>query len=145
MLTKRIAAIKVMHSAHLHSPQERDRFLQEADFLIILKHPHILLIYDFGIDEDEGLPFLVMEYAPNGSLRDLLDRQTQQPLPLSQSLSIIEQVGEALQFAHQLGIVHRDLKPENILFNAQGKVLQKLSRIAESQQAYEKGNQLENQ
>jgi serine/threonine protein kinase len=123
MLTKRIAAIKVMHSAHLHSSQERDRFLQEAEFLVILKHPHILLIYDFGIDEDEGLPFLVMEYAPNGSLRDLLDRQTQQPLPVSQSLSIIEQVGEALQFAHQMGIVHRDLKPENILFNARGEVL----------------------
>jgi serine/threonine protein kinase len=123
MLSKRVAAIKVMHSAHLYSPQERDRFVQEAEYLVILKHPHILLIYDFGIDEDEGLPYLVMEYAPKGSLRDLLDRQTQQPLPVAQSLSIIEQAGEALQYAHQMGIVHRDLKPENILFNAQGEVL----------------------
>jgi len=123
MLSRRFAAIKVMHSSHLHSPQERDRFLHEAEFLVILTHPHILRIYDFGIDEDEGLPYLVMEYARNGSLRDLLDKQNQQPLPISQSLMIIEQVGEALQYAHEMGIVHRDLKPENILFNEQSEVL----------------------
>jgi serine/threonine protein kinase len=123
MLTNRIVAIKVMHTAHLHSPQEQDRFFREAQILVTLSHPHILDIYDLGIDEDEGLPYLVMEYASNGSLRDLLDRQPQHLLPVAQSLSIITQVGEALHYAHQNGIVHRDLKPENILFNAKDEAL----------------------
>jgi len=123
MLTKRIVAIKVMHTAHLHSPQEQDRFVREAEILVTLSHPHILDIYDLGIDEDEGLPYLVMEYAPNGSLRDLLDRQPQHVLPLAQSVSIITQVGEALNYAHQYRVIHRDLKPENILFNAKGEAM----------------------
>jgi serine/threonine protein kinase len=123
MLTKRVVAIKVMHTAHLHSPQEQGRFFREAEILSTLSHPHILDIYDLGIDEDEGLPYLVMEYASNGSLRDLLDRQPQHLLPVAQSLSIITQVGEALLYAHQIGIVHRDLKPENILFNAKDEAM----------------------
>ena len=123
ILSKRMAALKVMHSSHLHSPQEEDRFFKEAEILASLSHPHILLIYDFGIDEDEGLPYLVMEYAPNGSLRDLLNSDPQHLLPMAQSLSIISQIGEALFYAHQKRIVHRDVKPENILFNAKGEVL----------------------
>jgi len=123
MLTNRIVAIKVMHTAHLHSPQEQDRFFREAEILVTLSHPHIMDIYDLGIDEEEGLPYLVMEYASNGSLRDLLNRQPQHLLPVAQSLSIIRQVGEALIYAHQNGIVHRDLKPENILFNAKGEAM----------------------
>ena len=123
ILSKRLAALKVMHSSHLHSPQDEDRFFREAEILASLSHPHILLIYDFGIDEDEGLPYLVMEYAPNGSLRDLLNSDPQHLLPMAQSLSIITQIGEALFYAHQKHIVHRDVKPENILFNAKGEVL----------------------
>ena len=123
ILSKRMAALKVMHSSHLHSPQEEDRFYREAEILASLSHPHILLIYDFGIDEDEGLPYLVMEYAPNGSLRDLHNSDPQHLLPMAQSLSIITQIGEALYYAHQKRIVHRDVKPENILFNAKGEVL----------------------
>src|SRR5690348_1880678 len=101
ILSKRMAALKVMHSSHLHSPQEEERFFREAEILATLSHPHILLIYDFGIDEEEGLPYLVMEYAPNGSLRDLLNSHPQNPLPITQSLSIITQIGEALYNAHQ--------------------------------------------
>ena len=123
MLTKRVVAIKVMHTTHLHSPQEQGRFFREAEILVTLSHPHILDIYDLGIDEDEGLPYLVMEYASNGSLRDLLDRQPQHLLPVAQSLSIITQVGEALHYAHQNRVIHRDLKPENILFNVKGEAL----------------------
>ena len=85
ILSKRMAALKVMHSSHLHSPQEEDRFFKEAEILASLSHPHILLIYDFGIDEDEGLPYLVMEYAPNGSLRDLLNSDPQHLIPMAQS------------------------------------------------------------
>src|SRR5439155_1320341 len=61
ILAKRLAAIKVMHSSHLDSPKEVDRFYREAEFLATLSHPHILYIYNFDIDEDEGQPYLVME------------------------------------------------------------------------------------
>ncbi len=123
ILSKRMAALKVMHSSHLHLHQEEDRFFREAEILATLSHPHILFIYDFGIDEDEGLPYLVMEYAPNGSLRDLLNSDPQHLLPMAQALSILTQIGEALFYAHQKRIVHRDVKPENILFNAKGEAL----------------------
>ena len=122
-LAKRMAAIKVMHTSHLRSPKDVDKFNREAEILATLSHSHILFIYDFEIDEDEGLPYLVMEYAPNGSLRDVLNRDPRHLLPMAQSLAIITQVGEALFYAHQKHIVHCDVKPENILFNAKDEAL----------------------
>lgn len=70
-----------------------------------------------------GVPFIVTEYAAGGSLQDYLKQHPKQPLPLEAALSILVQVGQALQYAHQQHIVHRDLKPGNILFDAQGKAL----------------------
>src|SRR5579859_3561029 len=70
ILSDRIVAIKLMHPEYLDSQKKREDFLQEARVLGMLKHPHILPIIDAGIHE--GLPYLVAEYAPNGSLRDLV-------------------------------------------------------------------------
>jgi len=120
-LTERIVAIKLLHNKFLSSKEEQNRFLQEAQLLEKLKHPHILSILDVGINED--LPYIVTEYAINGSLRDRLKQKTQRPLSQQDSLAILSQIGQALQHAHQQKIVHRDLKPENILFNSSGKAL----------------------
>lgn len=120
-LSKRVVAIKLLQRMYLGSEKERENFLQEAQFLEILKHPHILPIYDVGIDD--GIPYLVAEYAPNGSLRDLLQQHYPQPLHVDKVVSILSQVGDALYHAHQQNIIHRDLKPENILFNAKGEAL----------------------
>jgi serine/threonine protein kinase/lipoprotein NlpI len=120
-LSKRVVAIKLLHRMYLTSEKERESFLQEAQFLEILKHPRILPIYDVGIDD--GNPYFVAEYAPNGSLRDLLQQHYPHPLPVDQVLKILSQVGEALYHAHQQNIIHRDLKPENILFDAKGEAL----------------------
>jgi tetratricopeptide (TPR) repeat protein/tRNA A-37 threonylcarbamoyl transferase component Bud32 len=120
-LTKRLVAIKFLHSTYLDSLQERERFLQEAQFLEILKHPHILPIIDVGIDV--GTPYIVSEYATNGSLRDLLMARAGQPLELEEGIKNLSQVGEALHYAHEQQVIHRDLKPENILFNAHGDAL----------------------
>ncbi len=120
-LRKRTVAIKFLQATYLDSPEERERFLQEAQFLETLKHPHILSIYDVGINE--GYPYLVAEYASNGSLRDLLEKQRGRPLSQEWARDILKQVGEALHFAHQQKIIHRDLKPENILFNTSGQAL----------------------
>src|SRR6266571_676957 len=120
-LSKRVVAIKLLQRMYLGSQKEREGFLQEAQFLEILKHSHILPIYDVGIDD--GIPYIVAEYAPNGSLRDLLQQRYPHPLPVDEVVSILTQVGEALYHAHQQNIIHRDLKPENILFDAKGEAL----------------------
>ncbi len=120
LLKERTVAIKFLHT-YLRSPEEGDRFLQEARILEKLRHHHILLIYDVGIDQ--GFPYLVAEYAPNGSLRDRLNRAAHHPLPTEDVVSILSQIGQALHFAHQQHIIHRDLKPENILFNQEDQAL----------------------
>ena len=89
--------------------------------MAMLEHPHILPVLDAG--SHNGFPYLITEYCPNGSLRDRLKRQPSRPLPLDEALSILEQISEALQFAHAQNVIHRDLKPENILFNAKGAIL----------------------
>ena len=110
-----------MHNAPLHEHEEKNLFLQESRMLEVLHHPYILPIIDAGINE--GLPYIVTEYAPHGSLRQLLQAHAHQPLTQEKALTILAQIGTALQYAHEQKVVHRDLKPENILFNAQGDAL----------------------
>ncbi len=81
----------------------------------------ILSIIDAGFHEKR--PYLVSDYAPQGSLRKRLRLNKKQPLAMKDALSILTQVGEGLFYAHQQHIVHRDLKPDNILFNAHGEAL----------------------
>src|SRR5260221_1814198 len=121
ILTDRFVAIKLIYTLHLGSSQEIARFLAEAQFLEKLKHPYISSFIDAGTHE--GFPYFVTEYAPKGSLRDRLGRQPRGPLPLGEAITILTQVGEALQYAHQQDIIHRDLKSENILFNETGDAL----------------------
>jgi tetratricopeptide (TPR) repeat protein len=116
-LKERVVAIKLLHT-YLGLPQEREQFLQEAQFLSLLEHAHILALLDFGFCEDQ--PYLITKYAAGGSLRDLLKRRT--AVPLEKTLGILEQVGQALHYAHEKKIIHRDLKPENLLFDEHGAV-----------------------
>ena len=116
-LKERIVAIKFLHASLAST--EYTQFEKEAQFLSVLEHRHILPLIDFGFDG--GRPYLLAKYASGGSLRDRLLRQS--PLPVQQALTILSQVGQALQYAHSTHILHRDLKPENILFNAQGEAL----------------------
>lgn len=116
-----LAAIKLLRTLHLNSPQGRKKLLEEARLLSTLRHPHILCIYDFGMHE--ASPYMVTEYAPNGSLQDLIRSYSPHPLPLEQAIQIIVQLGEAISYTHEHGVIHRDIKPGNVLLNTAGKVL----------------------
>ncbi|GHO68737.1 hypothetical protein KSC_076290 [Ktedonobacter sp. SOSP1-52] len=120
-LTERRAVIKLLQGVYLSEPQEREGFIREAQILERLKHPHILPIYDVGIENEQ--PYIIAEYAPNGTLRERIARQNGNPLSLETTLAILAQIAAGLQHAHNQHVIHRDLKPENILFNARDEAL----------------------
>ena len=99
----------------------RQRFQLEAQLGAQLDHPNVIRIYDFQ-PLNETL-VLIMEYAPGGSLLELLQNQRQQqtPLPVAKAVQIGIDVAQGLAALHTLDVVHRDLKPSNILFDAQGR------------------------
>lgn len=111
------AAIKVLYGRI--SNQDVQNFTKEAQTIANLRHPHIVNLFDF--DVQNGLPFLVMDYAPNGSLAE------RHPLSIlllfPTILSYVKQIGEALQFAHSQHFIHRDMKPENILIGRHNELL----------------------
>ncbi len=111
------AAIKVL-PAHL-SDVEAQHFQQEAETIATLAHPGIIRVLDF--DVQEGIPFLVIDYAPSGSLRQRYPKGSLVPLPII--VSSVKQVAEALQYAHDLKFIHRDVKPENMLLGRRQEVL----------------------
>lgn len=96
----------------------RTRFLREARAASALNHPHIARIYDYG-EAPGGEPFIVMELVSGEDLAHLLRRG---PMPLLQTIRIVEEVAEALSEAHRSGIIHRDIKPSNIVIDDRGQV-----------------------
>jgi eukaryotic-like serine/threonine-protein kinase len=115
---KSLAAIKVLHT-RLSTDDMQEEFLREAQILARLSHPHIIRILDFGIEN--ALPFLVMEFAPHGTLRQLHPAKTR--VPLETVASYVKQISAGLQFAHEQKLIHRDLKPENILISQRNELL----------------------
>lgn len=114
---KSVAAIKVLQT-RLAEGTQKD-FLREAQMLARLLHPHIIRVLDFGIDN--GVPYLVMDYAPGGTLRQRHGYNTK--LPLATVVDYMQQIGEGLQYAHGQKLIHRDLKPENVLIGPGGDLL----------------------
>src|SRR5215467_369487 len=111
------AAVKVLRVAL--AEEEQAAFFQEAQTLARLSHPHIVRVLDFALQD--GLPFLVMEHASQGTLRQRHPRGTR--LPLDVILFYIQQVTSALQYTHDHHLIHRDVKPENMLLRSQDHVL----------------------
>jgi FtsH-binding integral membrane protein len=116
---KRQVAIKVLQVSLAGDDKESERFRQEAQTMAALKHPHIIGCLDFGIEHN--IPYIVMDYAPGGTLRDLHPEGDQ--VPLDTVVAYIEQVADALQYAHDQGVIHLDVKPENMLLGSNGEIL----------------------
>lgn len=102
-------------------------FLQEARTIASLRHPRIIRILDFGIiekDEDgfrQKIPYLITEYAPNGTLRQQHPHGSR--VPGATVAAYLEQIAEGLQYAHDRHIIHRDIKPENLLLDEEMRVV----------------------
>src|SRR2546421_7146117 len=111
------AAVKILH-ARL-TGEDAQQFVREAQTLAHLSHPPIVRVLDFTIQE--YTPFLMMEYAPGGTLRSLHPKATR--LPLETVVRYVTQVASALQYAHDQRLVHRDVKPENMLLGSRSQVL----------------------
>jgi serine/threonine protein kinase len=109
------AAIKVLKPM----ANDLDWFCTEARTIARLVHPNIVRILEFGVEDD--IPFLVQDYAPNGTLRQCHPKGTLLPLP--SVISYVKQVAEALQYAHDEKFIHRDVKPENMLLGRSNEVL----------------------
>ena len=110
-------AVKILHIQIIDDAVQH--FTREAQIIATLKSPHIIQVLDFGIEG--SIPFLVMDFAPHGSLRQVCPQGTS--LPLAMCIDYVKQVASALQYAHERKIIHRDVKPENILVGSYGEVL----------------------
>lgn len=111
------AAIKILHTQL--TDKEMEEFLNEARTIARLDHPNIVRVYEF--DVRGGIPFLVMTYAPNGTLRQRHPRGTMLPLPTV--VPYVRQIADALQYAHDSKLIHRDIKPENMLVGRRNEIL----------------------
>jgi beta-lactam-binding protein with PASTA domain/tRNA A-37 threonylcarbamoyl transferase component Bud32 len=115
---ERRVAIKVMHGHLADDSTFKSRFVQEARSAARLAHPNVVNVFDQGQDSD--MAYLVMEYLPGITLRDLLKDYGK--LTPEQTIDIMEAVLSGLAAAHKAGIVHRDLKPENVLLADDGRI-----------------------
>ena len=113
----RQVAVKVLHSSLVGDEAFVERFRTEARLVASLADPHVVSIYDWGVD---GQAYLVTEYLGGGSLRSILS--SGRTLSPSQMLMVSLEACRALDHAHRQGIVHRDVKPANLLFGQDGRL-----------------------
>lgn len=111
------AAIKVLQTNL--ADEDIEEFQREAQIIAALVHPNIVRILDF--DVKDGTPFLVMDYASHGTLRQKYARGKRVPLP--EVVATIREIAQALQYAHDQKLIHRDIKPENMLIGRRNEVL----------------------
>ncbi len=110
----RLVALKILLAGAHAGPEDRLRFQREAMALARLQHPNIVQVYEVG--EQQGLPYLALEYVPGGTLAK---RLAQTPQDAQAAAQLVQVLAQAVHGAHQRGIIHRDLKPGNILMSGE--------------------------
>ncbi len=95
------------------------KFLLHASTLAQLRHPSIVHVVDFGLEGN--VPFIVMEYAAHGNVRQRHPKGTR--VPLETVISYVQQISDALDYVHKHKLIHRDIKPSNMLLRADNSVM----------------------
>jgi serine/threonine protein kinase len=109
----RIVALKMPWTRRYARREERERFAIEVEGLTVLKHPHIIRLYEAG--EDQGLCWFAMEWMAGGSVKTLLQKQ---PVLPDEAVRLVETLARTMHYVHLRGWLHRDLKPANLLLTA---------------------------
>ena len=117
-ILNRKVAVKILRSDLAEDKDFVRRFQVEAQAVASLSHPNIVSIYDVG--QENGLPYLVMEYVEGLTLREIIQKDG--PLSPAETVNLGVQVCAALAHAHEKGIIHRDIKSHNILVTPGGRV-----------------------
>jgi tRNA A-37 threonylcarbamoyl transferase component Bud32 len=107
----RTVAIKVLSTHFKDDPDFNKRFAREAKTMAQLRHPNIITIHDYG--DQDGLPYIVMEYLTGETLSQILTSRGH--IPLEEALPVLQDLASALDYAHQLRVIHRDIKPSNVI------------------------------
>jgi eukaryotic-like serine/threonine-protein kinase len=125
IVLERSVAIKLMHSEIASDSDHLERFRREARAVAQLSHPHIVTVIDAGeeISRDGhdgrvGAPYIVLEYVPGETLKDVIRREGMLDIP--QAIAYAIEIARALGAAHERMIVHRDVKPQNVLIGVEG-------------------------
>src|ERR1051326_3330374 len=116
---QRNVAIKLLLATNETDPDFIARFQHEARAVAQLRHPYIVQVFDFDIDDSK--PYMVMEFVEGETLSQRLRRlhRSGQMLPLAEVAHLFQQLCWAVEYAHQQGMLHRDLKPQNVIINTQ--------------------------
>ena len=114
----RLVAVKRLFASLVSDEIFRERFLREARMAAALSHPNLVAVFDVG--EEDGLPYIVMEYVEGETLADLMRRSA--PVNPDRAVDLLLQVCAGLEHAHAAGLVHRDVKPQNLLVRSDGVV-----------------------
>ena len=115
----RNVAVKMLKEEMTDDKQAVKRFINESKAIAAMNHPNIVKVYDVVVASDTK--YLVMEYIEGESLRDYMDRNG--AIPFDKTVSILSQILDALEHAHEKGVIHRDIKPQNIIMMKNGKVV----------------------
>ena len=119
MSSRKVVAVKMLKEEYLNDREFLRRFEREAKASLALSHENIVRAY--GVGDDNGVPYIVLEYVEGKTLKDLIRESPGGHLSVQQAIGICSQMLDALSYAHAHGIIHRDVKPQNVIVTNRGK------------------------
>jgi serine/threonine-protein kinase len=119
MSSRKVVAVKMLKEEYLNDQEFLRRFEREAKASLALSHENI--VRAFGVGDDNGIPYIVLEYVEGKTLKDLIRESPGGHLSVQQSIGICSQILDALSYAHAHGIIHRDVKPQNVIVTNRGR------------------------